>query len=336
MVFGTSIDPAHVRARGGCHARRDDERGHVHLGGGEAAAVGQRAVLAEALAVVGGHDHVRVEVAPVPLQPLEQPLQPRVQALHVLVVEGARARDLGRHVLALPGALQDLLRPQRLARAAVPVGRVRIEVVEPEELPRALSAVELREGGPGHRGGQAVVALLGIAARAHALGQGLLERVEALREAEAREQRERSDHGRRGVAGALQRLRDRGELVAEHHALVGDAVLPGVQAGEEGGVAGLRGGRGGVEALEHQPALRPRAQERHRGRGARAALEAVVAQRVQGDEHDAGAARLGPAGPERHRGAEDGHHRQPQRARGHADDRTRRGPGAVTAPPGGA
>ena len=147
--------------------------------------------------------------------------------------------------------------------------------------------------------------------QAQALRERLGEPAESLREPEARRHGHGGHHGEGLEASLAQRLRHRPLLLREHAAVGRDAVLPGMQTREHAGVRRLRAGGGGKGPVEAPPTRGARQRRRHQRGAARAAGEAVVAERVDRDEHDAHRARLGAA---RLRGAS-GSQRQRQPAR---------------------
>src|SRR5204863_4138344 len=121
---------------------------------------------------------------------------------------------------------------QPRAGGGVAVGRVGVEVMEPEELLRAARGVDLGEGGTRDLGREPVIVLLRVAlalpgGSERALGEVLVEAIEPAAEPEARREREGADDGGRREARAAQDLGDRGRPAAEAQAVAGEPVLPG-------------------------------------------------------------------------------------------------------------
>src|SRR5260370_918618 len=109
--------------------------------------------------------------------------------------------------------------------------------------------------------------------------------VEAVREAEPTVEKERADEGRRAIATVAEDRGQGGEALREvEGAVVPDAVLEGIERGQDGRMRGQRDGGGGHGVLEAHPLGGQAVEARCPGAAVSAAPEAVCARRVEADE----------------------------------------------------
>jgi hypothetical protein len=225
------------------------------------------AVLAEALAVVGGGEDERARERAPAFEVAQQPADLRVHERHFAVVRrGAKARG------QVAGRL---------------VGGVRVVVVQPEEKGRRRSGRGTEPAQRGVGGGIGGALDVRSAPRVVAAGQVVVVGREAAVETEAPVEREARDE-RRGPVSRTRELLGRRLHLRRHHvaAVVAHAMADRGEAGEHRGVRRtgewhVRDGR-----REPHPARGQRIERGRHGRGVPVGAEMVRPQRVDGDEED--------------------------------------------------
>ncbi len=255
-------------------ARGHQHEGNVQEGLEQAAAVARRAVLAELLAVVGGHRQDRPAEQPAGAQQVGQGPQLGVVGSQLAVVEV----DLAGRLAAGEAA----------AEAGPPaVGGVQVERVDvgEEALVRVAPQPAVGAAREVHRLGLQVVDVDARRAAGH-----LRHAVEALGQAERAGGDEGVVHeGGRGVAS-------RPEGLGQGHVGLVEAVVDGLGAvlgggtrGEQAGGRGLGPGGTGRDVLEEHAVARQGVEARRGAAGVAVGAHVVGAQAVDHVEHDAGA-----------------------------------------------
>jgi hypothetical protein len=251
------------RHPGAGQEKRDVQRRLVEEHG-----VGDLAVLAERLPVIGQHGHHRIRLVPRGPQPLEHPAELRVRVGDLTVVRPPRE-----------------LRPIGLGRV---VGSMGIVEVHPDEERRVRGRRQPAEGRVDHvaRG------TLGPRPRDRAVLEVLAEGVEALPEAEGGGDGVGAHEGRGAVPAALE---ERGQglmfRVEREDDVVADPVHGRVEAGEDRGMRGSGHRHRALRLLEAHAAGGERVQARRPGRGVAVRAHVVRAEGVDGDEEEIGWAR---------------------------------------------
>ncbi len=253
----------------GRHAGPGDQQRHADRRVVEKDAVGVLAVLAEALAVVGGHQHERGLACRPFLDPAQQAAELRVDEGDLAVV----GRPPAGHVLG-----------RRL------VGRVWVEVVDPKKERGGLRAGRRRGVEPAQRGlGRGVGGALdvGRATGVLAAREVVVEHEEAAVEAEAALQREAGDEAGRPVAGLAQLLGHAAHPGRQDvGAVVAHPVAERCTAREDGGVGRRRERDVGHRGGETRAAGGQAVERRRDGGGVAVAPHPVGPQGVDRDEDE--------------------------------------------------
>ena len=216
------------------------------------------AVVAEALAVVAHDDHGDRPPRP-GFERRDQPPQ--------LLVHRRDLAQVGSSGVAAPEGLGGR------------VGRVRVEVVDPEKDEPARLPLQVGDRAVGRLRGRA----LDLPAR-----QLVVVEREPAGETEASGQDEAGDEGGRAVPGPPEPLGQDRVIGGEGAGVLVDAVPGGIEARHHGGVRGKRLRRGRV-GLAEEPAPRREGVERRRLDASRLGTDRVGARRVERDEQDRGA-----------------------------------------------
>ncbi|MFO0980451.1 MAG: hypothetical protein U1E76_01690 [Planctomycetota bacterium] len=238
------------------HARAAEDEGHVQRRLVDQMAMGVLAVLAQALAVVGGDHHHRVLELAARAQMIEQATQ--------LVIEECD--------LAIVGPGRELLAERR----GWIVWRMRVVVVCPQEPRPRIGVLQPRDGAVGD--------LIGAPFGAHGIVA-----VEALVETVARRERHARNHRAGAIAGSAQHVGDRGRAFLEpEDAVVAHAVRERPQRREDRRMARQRGGHLRDRVLEQHSGARHGIDVRGGRATIAVAPEMVGARRVERDQQHRG------------------------------------------------
>ena len=243
--------------------------------------------------MIGHEDDGGFEPRFLPPQAPEQALQGAIHGGDIEVVEPAAELNRPVDLLASRRRIVENRKGarDRFLRRRIPVRRVRIEVVKPEELPIAAGPIETSEGRVGD----------GLPLRIETIPRDLdslpfvrsvpaselfIEGVEPLREAEPAPDGERGHDRGRAKPRTLEHLGDGRDLLVEDLTVARHPVLPRMECREERRVRWLRVRRRRVASVERESGARQRECQRHRRGPASPPREAVVAQGVDRDQDD--------------------------------------------------